>query len=248
MRKWMYAVLPASALLAVALAAPVAGAAGACPPGTTNPAYCPAPVVTTQAADNVTATSATLHGTINDQGDAAQYLFQYGVTTAYASATPTQTLAASTATQSVSAAITGLTPGTTYHFRLVAANANLPSQGGIGQDMTFTTPKAQPRLTIKATPRRDRHAPFRYRVSGKLRPPSGVSGGCSGSVSIKFHRPGHGTVASATATVKSNCQYSKSVTVSQSPLARRGTLTVTGHFGGNSVLTSASNSTSVRYG
>lgn len=97
-----------------------------------------APVtVTTQAATSVTGAGATLNGLINAQNGSTQNVsFDYGTSTAYGSnvaATPaTVSGAADTA---VSAAISGLTAGTTYHFRV-------KTQSGVGADMTFTTSAA----------------------------------------------------------------------------------------------------------
>jgi hypothetical protein len=40
--------------------------------------------------------------------------------------------------------LTGLQPGTTYHFRVVATNATSPPGGTPGSDQTFTTPPPEP--------------------------------------------------------------------------------------------------------
>jgi hypothetical protein len=255
MRKSMFAAAPATVLAGMALFAPGVGATGSCPPGSTNPAYCPAPIVTTGPATNVSATSARLTGSINGQGAVVTYHFEYGTNTSYGSSTPNQTLPASTATQAVSARITGLQKITTYHYRLVAVNQ--ANKSGTGLDASFTTRpvprKVRVKLTIKARPKRDTTAPFKYLVSGKLILPTGVSPaqGCTGNVTIRFdgrirHRVT--TVLSTSASVKSDCTYSKSVTLDSSKLAARGNLRVTGHFEGNSALRAASRHTHVLYG
>jgi hypothetical protein len=92
--------------------------------------------VTTSAATNVTATSATLNGSLSSLGgsSSAQVSFQWGLTTGYGNETaPPQTM---TATGAFSAPLSGLTPGTTYHFR---AKAVAGSTTAYGADMTFTT-------------------------------------------------------------------------------------------------------------
>ena len=92
------------------------------------------PVVTTNAATNVESRSATLKGTVNP-GIKTKVRFRYGRTTSYGSTTANQTKTGNT-TQNVAANISGLTAGTTYHFRIVATNS-----GGTrhGSDRTFTT-------------------------------------------------------------------------------------------------------------
>jgi phosphodiesterase/alkaline phosphatase D-like protein len=94
-----------------------------------------APVVITNAASNVTTSSATLNGSLNPHGLATTVFFQYGTTTNYGSATAMQTHTGNTY-RNITANIAGLAPHTTYHFRMVGTNA-----GGtrMGSDRTFTT-------------------------------------------------------------------------------------------------------------
>ena len=93
------------------------------------------PVVITNAATNVTASSGTLNGSLDPHGLTTNVFFQYGTTTSYGSATPMQSQTGNTY-RNIAANINGLTPHTTYHFRMVATNA-----GGtrMGSDRTFTT-------------------------------------------------------------------------------------------------------------
>jgi plastocyanin len=93
------------------------------------------PVVITNGATNVTATSGTLNGSLDPHGLATTVFFQYGTTTSYGSATPMQSQTGNTY-RNITANVGGLTPHTTYHFRMVATNA-----GGtrMGNDRTFTT-------------------------------------------------------------------------------------------------------------
>jgi hypothetical protein len=94
------------------------------------------PVVTTNPATNVTASSARLNGRLDPHGLSTTVYFQYGTTTSYGSRTPNQ-IKTGNNYQNVFAALSSLTAGTTYHFRIVATNT-----GGtrVGSDRTFTTP------------------------------------------------------------------------------------------------------------
>ncbi len=96
--------------------------------------------VTTNAAGSITSTGATLNGTINANSYSTAVTFDYGEDTGYGTsvaATPSP-VTGSTNT-SVSKAITGLSPGTEYHFRVVGVNSAGTSNG---LDATFSTSNA----------------------------------------------------------------------------------------------------------
>lgn len=89
-------------------------------------------------ASAITATTATLHGTINPRNSATTYHFNYGTSTAYTSSAPTPDAEGGAGgEEAVSTTISGLSPSTTYHFQVVADNGT----GGpiAGEDQTFTT-------------------------------------------------------------------------------------------------------------
>jgi alpha-tubulin suppressor-like RCC1 family protein len=109
-----------------------------------------APTVNTGAASSITASGATLNGTVTANGAITTVTFEYGLTSGYGSsaiaAESPLSLGASSA--AVTAAVTGLTCNTTYHFRV---NANNGIGGTInGADATFTT-AACPTYTIGGT-------------------------------------------------------------------------------------------------
>jgi hypothetical protein len=106
-----------------------------------------APTVNTTAATAVTETSATLNGSTNPNGLVTTYDFQYGATASYGSATTATSAGAATTASSETAAITGLSPGTTYHYRLIATNAAGTTYGA---DETLTTAQATV-ATVQAT-------------------------------------------------------------------------------------------------
>jgi len=80
------------------------------------------PVVTTKAATNIKSSSATLNGTINPLGDNSSYSFQFGLDTTYGFVQDVQSAGSGTDPVNVSVALSGLKPGTTYHYRLTGAN------------------------------------------------------------------------------------------------------------------------------
>jgi hypothetical protein len=106
-------------------------AAGAPPPP-------PPPVAVTQAASGVTATGATLNGTVNPEGSATTWHYEYGKTTAYGTVAPVPDGPAGSGTAAVPEPqpVTGLAKNTTYHYRLTAASGAGSSHGA---DMTFKT-------------------------------------------------------------------------------------------------------------
>jgi hypothetical protein len=93
------------------------------------------PTAATGAATGVGETSATLNGTLGAGGSSMAY-FQYGTSTAYGYSTAAQSVGAASGPSPLAAAIGGLAPETTYHFRLVAENPDGVVYGG---DQTFTT-------------------------------------------------------------------------------------------------------------
>jgi plastocyanin len=94
------------------------------------------PTVTTEAAAPVTEHGATLKGTVNPNGKATEYFFKWGTTASYGHETSMQPAGGGTSGVSVFAMLSGLTPGTPYHFRLVAKNEKGTAEGA---DETFTT-------------------------------------------------------------------------------------------------------------
>lgn len=102
----------------------------------------PAPSAVTDSAIAVGATSAILTGTANPNGFSTTYQFQWGPTSAYGQAAPATAavVGSGSSPQAVTQTVTGLTPDTVYHYRLLASNCGGCQSGtGDGADMTFTT-------------------------------------------------------------------------------------------------------------
>jgi hypothetical protein len=98
-------------------------------------------------ATGVQADGATLAGTVDPNGTATSFHFDYGETAGYGSRAPADDAdAGSGAPLVVTQAVTGLAPATTYHYRLVTRSAGFTSEGA---DRTFTTPCVVPKVEGK---------------------------------------------------------------------------------------------------
>jgi hypothetical protein len=101
------------------------------------------PIVETQNATAITSVSATLNGSVNPNGLATTYYFEWGLTASYGNSTTTTSAGSGSAAISVTANITGLIANTPYHFRLVATNSDGSSNGSdfifIAGGVTLTT-------------------------------------------------------------------------------------------------------------
>jgi hypothetical protein len=174
-----------------------------------------APVATTGAAGTVTDHSAMLSGSVNAKEAPTTYHFEYGPTTAYGSSTATVD-ADSGVGVAAAASLDGLSPSTTYHYRLVATNA-----GGVakGADQSFTTaalpsgPSAPATSTSTASTPVTPAALFggvrlassrltisRGFITVTLRCPSGTVGRCSGQTKLTARRA-HSLMALGRATL-----------------------------------------------
>jgi sugar lactone lactonase YvrE len=100
-------------------------------------------------------TTATLHATVNPNRADTTYRFQYGTTTAYGTDVPLTGAAIGSGSTDVpvSQALTGLQPGTLYHYRVLATNAVGTTPGG---DRLFATPGPLPAVPASPFPGRGR--------------------------------------------------------------------------------------------
>lgn len=113
------------------------------------------PTVTTGTVSAITANEAVLSGTASANYASTSVSFEYGPTGSYGSSVTASSspLAADASGAAVSAAVTGLACGTTYHYRVTAANSVGTSNGA---DASFSTAACPPistsslRLWLKA--------------------------------------------------------------------------------------------------
>ena len=106
------------------------------------------PTVANVTASGITTSSATLSAEIKPGLRATTYHFEYGRTTAYGSGTAeSASIGSDDTVHAASGSISGLTPGTIYHYRVVASNEIGTTES---PDQTFTT---EPRpLTAEEEP------------------------------------------------------------------------------------------------
>jgi hypothetical protein len=116
------------------------------------------PVVHTVGVDQITTSGARVSGSINDNGTATAYRFQYGTDTNYGSTTPDVMSDGSGTDTAVQATLAGLSPDTDYHVRLVADG---PLGPVAGEDILFhtatqgTLPGLPPGLDFTWSPKAD---------------------------------------------------------------------------------------------
>jgi hypothetical protein len=104
--------------------------------------------VTTEPANIVDSSSVVLHGSLNPDGFATTYHWDYGVDTDYGLQTPSQAASASSGSEELPGEVlNGLQSGRRYHFRLVATNELGTTRG---PDLTFLTPTS-PRVFAQRT-------------------------------------------------------------------------------------------------
>jgi phosphodiesterase/alkaline phosphatase D-like protein len=96
------------------------------------------PDTTTGAASGVGKTTATVHGHVDPAGagNITACEFEYGTEVSYGHSAPCAPAAPYSTPTEVSAELSGLTPGVTYHYRVDASNAQGQNQGA---DQTFNT-------------------------------------------------------------------------------------------------------------
>jgi hypothetical protein len=147
----------------------------------------PGPTAVTGEANPIGSTTATLNGTVNPNGaKVSECKFEYGTTTSYTASAPCaqkEPGGSGSSATAVTAAVTGLTAHTTYHFRLVVKNAG---GAGEGLDGTFTTGPTPAVATEAATSLGETTAT----VHGTVNPQGAVVTKCQfeyGTASVSEH-------------------------------------------------------------
>jgi hypothetical protein len=96
---------------------------------------------------NVKPTEATLTGTLTPNGTDAHYSFEWGTSTSYGEKTASTDAGSGKEPVAAKAELAGLSPNTTYHYRLIASNS---FGSTLGEDAHFTT-SGPPRIQSQPT-------------------------------------------------------------------------------------------------
>jgi hypothetical protein len=206
----------------------------------------PPAAVATGPATQIGKTGATLTGTVNPNGEATAWTFQYGLTTSYGSQVFGGVLPASTSPTTVTWPLQGIEPGVLFHFRLVAEHGPNVSYGADSTFFTLPSPTPRPRVRAATSPRAKRHAPFVLTTHGRIRGPSRIPSSleCAGSAAVLYF-VGTRQVGFALAGVQPNCTFSVTKTFRHLPGSSRHhhpgreTMTIVVHFRGNGYLAAA---------
>jgi glycosidase len=105
------------------------------------------PSINSVSSSGITDASATIAATVTPNGAATTVFFEYGTSTAYGTTTPGQNIGSGNSPSNASANLSGLSPGTTYHYRVYATNSVGTTFGDNG---TFTTAAPLPQITTTA--------------------------------------------------------------------------------------------------
>ncbi len=234
------------------------------------------PAVTTTPASAITTGGATLNATVNPFGLATTFHFEFGPTAAYGFSTTAQSAGSGAAAVPASVEIPGAAGATVHYRVVAqnAEGEQASPDATVALATPTATPTAEPTatavptvsatpapaptvvakpltrvspaLSLVASPKRARRAPYRFTLSGKLTVPA-QAGSCSGRVAIRIKR-GTRTLSSRTVAVKSNCSYRVTVKLS-ARAAGPAKLTVQASFQGNQgLLPKSAKSVSVRTG
>ena len=104
--------------------------------GTDKSVLTAGPMIAAAWSQDVVYTEATLKAEINPEGSATTYHFEYGTSEAYGQETPELPVGSDSTTHTLTRFLEGLSPGTTYHYRVVATSSVATNEG---PDHTFTT-------------------------------------------------------------------------------------------------------------
>jgi N-acetylneuraminic acid mutarotase len=110
-----------------------------------------APVAITGSATGIGQTTATVGGTVSPGADSAAVMFQYRTGDGSFQTIQDGTVGPDRSSHSVSVTLTGITPGTTYTFRVIASNSVATTDGANATFTTATAPSPGPATSTAST-------------------------------------------------------------------------------------------------
>lgn len=135
----------------------------------------------TDSATAVTSTSAALNGAVTPGGLETIWEFQWGTTSSYGHNTSPGGPLTDTGPDQVMAPISGLTPDTTYHYRLLVIQGGYPQTGYVGSDSTFKTRAAGSSSSTSKNSGKHSKASLRSHTLTVLHGSALIPWGCSGT-------------------------------------------------------------------
>jgi len=194
----------------------------------------PPPGVVTGAPTQIGLRYATLTGVVDPNGEATTYKFQYGLTSAYGSETFGASVTPGHGSVQVSQPIDGLSPGTAFHYRIVALHGGVISYGSDATFVTLPLRKRIVHLRARTSPRRAVSRPYVFTTTGRLKGAKSLleSARCTGSVSVAFLRHRR-LVAARLVPVQPNCTFATQMILRRLKPRRRVGVRVMVRFHGN---------------
>ncbi|HEX5527279.1 MAG TPA: fibronectin type III domain-containing protein [Solirubrobacterales bacterium] len=165
------------------------------------------PVVTTEGASFITSHAANLRGSVNPEGCATTYVFEYGTTTEYGTSISGSAGAGMVSRQETRTA-SGLLANTTYHYRITAENVN--GKATPGADVTFTTLPEKPTVTTEVATDVTKTTAI---LNGSVNPNGGETSYWFeyGATAEYGKKTGSGSAGSGTSSVKENKEITELV-------------------------------------
>lgn len=158
--------------------------------------------------------AATVTGSVDPNGEATGYAFQYGLSTGYGQQTFGGIVPAGDTPVPVVSRLVGLAPGTPFHYRVIAWHGSFVTYGADAVFVTRPLRKRVSRLQVQTKPRRDRRRPFSFHTAGRLRGGGSLPAAarCSGRTAVAFWVRKR-RVAFRLVPVRRNCTFSIGVRI-----------------------------------
>jgi hypothetical protein len=201
----------------------------------------PAGVVTGPAV-NVGKTTATLTGTVDTNGATTVWAVQYGINPNLGVQTFGQVLQASPTPTPVAVTLGGLTPKTTFYYRLVGYHGTrVVSYGGTATFFTEPNKRPTPRVSAHTTPSRATHRPYVFTTLGAVHGPSWIPAAaqCSGDVGLRYFHGGR-QIGFVLVPVGATCQFAGQAAFNHVRGRGPRPVTIKVYFRGNGYLYKAS--------